>query len=208
VTDIEVLGDALDEVSLIAHIRQLEEIGVLTRTQFKFEDAELPYDTYVSIGRWLGIYHDASKWWIADWLIFGEGTYTERFWQAVEATGRSKGTVENWINVGTKVPPSRRREELTFTHHTIVAPLSPREQRRFLDKAVKENLSSRELNELVKATKELPPAEEPLDDETPDMARVLPAIRRLLRNGEEAGQNLLCRIEDIVQLQVALGEGD
>ena len=61
----------------------------------------------------------------------------------------------NWIWVASRVPHSRRRAELPFTHHVLVAPLEFPEQRRWLQHAMDPRLSSRELRDAISAERAL-----------------------------------------------------
>jgi len=65
-----------------------------------------------------------------------------------EEAGIEKKTLQNYKSISNSVEPSRRREELTFGHHSEVAKLEPEKQKFFLQKAVDENLSVRELRKI------------------------------------------------------------
>jgi hypothetical protein len=124
---------------------QLEQTGKLTRTRLDLSGVDLTYEQYESIGVMLGALRDTSAWALGDWLIFGEGTYGEKYAQAAEATGRSKSTLTDWYRVAMFVAPNRRREDLTWSHHRLVAKLSPREQRSWLTKAANNGWTREEL---------------------------------------------------------------
>lgn len=141
------------EVSIAAPMQSLIEQGILTPTAFHVaavveitgrsdEDnlAGVPeFMQWVAIGHWLGGISTAVKWWIGDWLSFGEGAWGERYAQAAEATGLDIGTLQNWAYTCRQVLPSRRRAELSFTAHYAVAKLEPAEQEEWLGYAVKRN---------------------------------------------------------------------
>jgi hypothetical protein len=189
-------------------IESLRKAGVVetTGTALVLTDPELSYERYESLGKALGLINRACSWWIGDWLIFGEGTFREKFAQAASATGLAEQTLVNRMYVCRNVPPSRRVQGVSFSVHAEVAPLSPREQTKWLRIASERGLSRAELRGRMKATRKDEGPLDDLDDETPNMTRILPAVRRLLRNAEEAGENVICRREDIVQLRSALGE--
>ncbi len=88
---------------------------------------------------------------MADLVLEAEARFGESAYQVAAATGRSERTIANWVWVASKAPRSRRREELTFSHHVLVAPLELPEQRRWLQRAVDERLSSRELGAAIAA---------------------------------------------------------
>lgn len=137
------LGASLDPVSL-----------TLTDPAITIEDWE-------AIGKQLGFVDHASTWWIADWMNVGEALFGElaadgadtresRFDVARRITGKEPSTLQNYRSVAEKVPPGRRREELTFAHHAEVAPLEPAMQEHWLDKAVAEQWTRSRLREAIR----------------------------------------------------------
>jgi len=125
-------------------LTRLEREGKATPTALILTD-DLDFDSYEALGRYLGALRDATAWWIGDWLIFGEFVYGEKYAQAVEATGRSKQTLKNYAWVASKVPASRRKATLSWSHHEAIAKLDPREQRTWLGRAEKQGWSIEEL---------------------------------------------------------------
>jgi len=63
-----------------------------------------------------------------------------------EITGLSRRTIQEYKQVSEKVS-TVRTGDLTFNHHKEVASLPPEKQELFLNKAVEEKLSVRELRE-------------------------------------------------------------
>ena len=116
---------------------------------------DLDLDTFEAVARFLGQFHDASKWWIADLLREAEARFGESAYQVAAGDGPQRAHPLNWIWVASRVPRSRRREELSFRHHVLVAPLELPEQRRWLQRAVDERLSSRELRDAMAAERAL-----------------------------------------------------
>jgi hypothetical protein len=94
--------------------------------------AELDFDEGENVGHILGKVRDATAFALGDWLLWGEGMFGEDAAQAVEATGRSKATLLEYVRVCRQVPPSRRRRALTWSHHQAVAARPPDEQERLL----------------------------------------------------------------------------
>jgi len=69
------------------------------------------------------------------WRAYG-ATYGEASSQAAnDWTGYAPATLWNLAFVGEKVKSSRRREDLTWSHHYEVAGLPPSEQTKWLEKA-------------------------------------------------------------------------
>lgn len=127
--------------SALSILRTLEDGGLLTATSFDLPSADLSFEHYEMIGRWLGQVRDTSAWWLADYLIFGEGIYGEKYSQAVEATGRSIRTLQNYAYIGGAVAKSRRRADLSFSHHGEVAKLEAAEQVKWLSRSAAEGWS-------------------------------------------------------------------
>lgn len=104
-----------------------------------------------AIGLWekLGQKHLSMSMKVADILNWGEEHLGERYAQAIDLTRRSliqqSKTVENWMRVFRAVPPSRRRENLTYSHHEAVVKLDATEQEEFLQRAEDEGLTVKTL---------------------------------------------------------------
>jgi hypothetical protein len=137
-------------------LRRVEEAGALTPVSLSLAArTDLDISIFEAIARFLGIVHDGSKFWIADLLLEAEARFGEAAYQVAAATGRSERTLQNWVWVASRVPRSRRREELTFSHHVVVAPLEYPEQKRWLQRAVDERLSSHVLRDAIAAERAL-----------------------------------------------------
>jgi len=194
---------ALAEDSAVVQLLiELEGSGALTPTSLELPP-DLDYDSYSALGRFFGELHKRTAWYIGDWLIFGEGSYGERFAQAASETGLSEHTLQNRIWVCRSIPPNRRRRELSFSTHTLVAALPAREQRQWLTLAADQGWTRAELQAQMKP----PPEErESLPPEgVIDQAGLLEAATSLVRNAEVAGENVIIRREDYAQLVAALG---
>lgn len=109
--------------------------GKVTETALTLPKS-MSYKAWAETGALLGRVARAHQWWVADWVNHGEDTYGEKFAQALDVTGSDEKTLLNWSRVAKAVDPSRRRAELTFTHHEVVSVLNPEDQAFWLDKAV------------------------------------------------------------------------
>jgi hypothetical protein len=130
----------------LEQLRALELAGALTPTALILDGEAMTWERFESLGVLIGRLDDACKWWLGDWLVFGEGMYGEKAAQAAEHTGRSPETLRGYRWVAERVPPSRRRAHLSFTIHRMVAHMEPAEQERWLSYAEDRRLSSRELS--------------------------------------------------------------
>jgi hypothetical protein len=77
------------------------------------------------------------RWKIGGLARHDDAVYGEKYEALMAATGLSYQTIANTAMVAGKVELSRRRENLSFAHHTEVAALPAVEQDRLLDLAQK-----------------------------------------------------------------------
>jgi hypothetical protein len=85
------------------------------------------------------------RWWIGDWLRYGNARYGEKYKTAASITGYDAHSLMNMAYVASRVDPSRRRENLSFSHHAELAALPSEEQERWLGRIETDRLSVRAL---------------------------------------------------------------
>lgn len=124
----------------------------ITSTGLKFAD-DITFDEWEAIGDTLARLDRAVQWLIGDWLNYGEAHYRETYAQALDDTKYSYQTLANMASVASKVESSRRRENLTWTHHCEVASLPPDVQDGLLEWAEETKASTRELRSAVRVYK-------------------------------------------------------
>ena len=110
----------------------------------------LRYEDWIEQGRKLGLIGRSVGWWIGDWLMYGNAAYGERYARAARVTGYDVQTLMNMVYVASRVETSRRRENLSWSHHAEVAALTPEEQDRWLDRAEIDRLSVRCLRDAIR----------------------------------------------------------
>jgi hypothetical protein len=93
---------------------------------------------------------DSSTWWIADWLVYGESTFQDRYEEAIKRTSLSYQTLRNYTWVARRFPLSRRRQGLSFSHHLEVVALEKPEQNYWLRKAEEQSWSRNRLRAEVR----------------------------------------------------------
>src|SRR5256885_7350294 len=111
-------------------------------------------------GRRLGIIGRGTGWWIGDWVNYGNARFGERYVRAARITGYDVQTLMNMVYVASRFDISRRRPNLSFSHHAELAALDPEEQDYWLDRAEAERLSVRSLREEVRRARKLAAAEQ------------------------------------------------
>lgn len=128
--------------------------------------------------------HKRIEWAIGDAINFGEKAYGSTYDQWVQETGLAENTLATIAWVSREIEPSRRREDVGWSHHREVAGLDdPAEQDRLLDLAADRGMTRFELREAVRATKGAPTAEQSeaacaADLPWPQLADLLPEWRR------------------------------
>jgi hypothetical protein len=93
----------------------------------------------------LGAVERGTPWWIGDLLVFAGKRYGETYDAAQRATGYGTATLKNFAWVSRKCAPARRRSDLPWSAHRVVATLAPKEQTRWLARAAAEKWTSSEL---------------------------------------------------------------
>ncbi len=185
----------------------LETAGAITLTSLTLTDTEMEYDSFESVGAFLGWIKAWSSWAIGDWLNFGEGVYGERWAQAASKTRLSPDTLQHYQFVCRQIPESRRRIELSFSVHAVVARLNPKEQTYWLKKAVTKDWGEKELRSAIAAKRaETHPPLIPADEDVrPDVIEVARAILRDVADHPDDSSLMVVPRDDIARLEAALG---
>jgi hypothetical protein len=118
----------------------------MTRTHLVLRN-DITVGEYEMLAMFLGAAHEATQWAIGDLILQGERLFREEFAQYVEALGLSSAQRSQYARVCSRVDPSRRLAELTWSHHRSVASLEPDEQSLWLARARDEGWSKLELDE-------------------------------------------------------------
>ena len=143
------------DVTTRVHQAGAESLGtrlnraVLTPTAWHRE-GDMPFRAWVHQGQRLGLLGRGAGWWIGDWLRYGNASYGEKYSRAGRITGYDAQTLMNMVYVASRYEFSRRRENLSWSHHAELASLDAPAQEEFLDRAERDRLSVRDLRELVR----------------------------------------------------------
>lgn len=119
--------------------------GEATLVGWRPPNARMERPEWVAVGRRLGRISRCSQWWLGDWLRFGSAKWGEKYVEAARITGYDVRSLANMASIATAFDVSRRRENLTWSHHAVVVALDPEEQDRWLDRASAERLSVADL---------------------------------------------------------------
>jgi hypothetical protein len=88
-----------------------------------------------------------NQWKLADRYIVGEDTFGEEAPQAVNPLKISLTKLMRYVWVARKFAPSRRRKELSFSHHEVLAALPHDLQDKWLAESVQKEYSVQELED-------------------------------------------------------------
>jgi hypothetical protein len=86
-----------------------------------------------------------SPWWLGDWIRYGDVKFGQKYSRAAKITGYDTQTLMNMVYVASRFEISRRRENLSWSHHETVASLESDEQDRWLDQAIEHKMSVADL---------------------------------------------------------------
>ena len=128
-------------------LAELARTGAITRTGLYLDDPALPYERFEAVCALLGQWHESIRFALGDAILLGEALYGEQAYQAIESLGLSEEGRREYARVSERVARSRRRKDLSWSHHRAVAALSPVEQKAWLRRAAEKDLSHHALRE-------------------------------------------------------------
>ena len=129
---------------------ELEREGAISTTGLHLSDPDMPFDQFEALCRLLGKMHHAVRFAIGDALMLGEQLYGEEAHQAFEALELSEAGRAEYLRVSQQVPRSRRRKDLSWSHHRAVASLAPDEQKGWLKWAAENAASHHQLRDALR----------------------------------------------------------
>lgn len=106
---------------------------------------------WAAAGHGLGELGRVSNWWIGDWLRYGAAKFGEKYTLAARITGYDRHSLENMVYVASRYEFSLRRENVSWSHHFVVAALPAEERDHWLHFAAEQRLSVNDLRTEVKA---------------------------------------------------------
>ena len=154
----------LDQRSMVAAFREPATPGLYawgsdyTKTSLVLP-AGLTYEQWEQIGGQIGKFIRSWRFWAGDWWRYGEHAYGEMSSQASDVLGVDYQTLRNCAWVAGRIEPSRRRDNLTWSHHEAVAGVKDeRERYRLLDEAAEAEVTptTKELRAKAKGPPPLP----------------------------------------------------
>jgi len=119
----------------------------LTEVGLRIHDPDMTLGRFSEVCYTLGRFHEAVRFAIGDAIIQGESLFGENAYQAIEEMNLSEDARQEYVRVAQRVPPSRRRKGLSWSHHRAVAALDPDTQKAVLRRCAEEGLSHHALRE-------------------------------------------------------------
>jgi hypothetical protein len=114
-------------------------------------DADLSYEDWLRYGSRLGLAGRNAAWWVGDWVRYGTARYGSKYSAACRVTGYDRQTLMNYVYVASRFDVSRRRENLSWSHHAELAARETEEQEAWLNRTALERLTVHDLREALNA---------------------------------------------------------
>jgi N6-adenosine-specific RNA methylase IME4 len=129
-------------------VRQLDLPGRVTPTGWKLPSSLDEVD-WIKYGKYLCAVEGALQWWVGDWWAYGvEREYGDGA-ELAQRVGIDYGTVRTYAWVCGCYELSIRVDNVSFSHHRLVADHPPRERTRWLRMAAREGLTVSELRRRI-----------------------------------------------------------
>jgi hypothetical protein len=122
----------------------------LSAIGLRLNDPDLPLERFTELCWMLGRFHEAVRFAIGDAILLGEKLYGEEAFQAFESLNLSEEGRREYLRVSERVPRSRRRKDLSWSHHRAVASLEPAAQKDWLKRASEEGMSHHEMRDALR----------------------------------------------------------
>ncbi len=116
-------------------------------------NSELDAREWAEAGRRIGSVGRNIQWLLGDWIAYGNRKFGERYARASKISGYDPQTLMNMVYVATRFPTSRRRENLSWSHHEALAALEAGDQDRWLDRASRHRWSVSDLRTMLRASR-------------------------------------------------------
>jgi hypothetical protein len=114
---------------------------------------DLDVQEWAMAGRRIGAVSRSIQWLLGDWIAYGNLKFGERYARAAQITGYDTQSLMNMVYVASRFPFSRRRENLSWSHHEAVAALDDEDQCCWLDQASANRWSVADLRMMLRSAR-------------------------------------------------------
>jgi hypothetical protein len=114
---------------------------------------ELDAREWAAAGRRLGAVGRCIQWLLGDWIAYGNTKFGDRYARASRITGYDVQTLMNMVYVALRFPDSRRRGDLSWSHHETLASMDPDGQEHWLDEASRHRWSVADLRMMLRTVR-------------------------------------------------------
>ena len=128
-------------------LRNEQQIQPIVRATSWEAAEDIDIAEWIIQGRRLGSIGRAVSWWIGDWVNYGSARFGEKYSRAARITGYDAQSLMNMAYVAARFSCSRRRQNLSWSHHAEVAGLETDAQEMWLNRTEEAGLSVRGLRE-------------------------------------------------------------
>jgi hypothetical protein len=118
--------------------------GIISRRDGLEITVEMPFNEWKRLGERLLDTQDRALWSLGDWRVYGE-RYGKDYHAALEQLDALSRFIPACARVSRAFDPERRRGQLSFESHELVAGLPQLEQDRWLDDAQRQGWDRRQL---------------------------------------------------------------
>lgn len=112
-------------------------------------DADTPFAAFAELVDKLKPLAHGIQWWLGDLLCECERIHGETYAQLSDMTSLKEQTLYDYLYVASHIEISIRNENLSWSHHRLVAKFAPHEQAYWLDRALAEHLSVQDLRQAI-----------------------------------------------------------
>lgn len=128
-------------------------------------EADLSFEQWSEIGSKVGQVARTSLFWVGDWINYGQDRWNggnrfesmpeeqrAKYEAAMKLTGLEMDTLQIAAHVARRIPLADRKQELSFSHHRLIARVKDDDKRReWLQKTQRSHLSTRRLRASLNA---------------------------------------------------------
>ena len=159
-------------------------LGLTLKSGITADDREIIIGELVKLARKTNGEHLTTLVWICDAMASQPKPKRGQLASIAEAAGVSAGTLRNVKMVCSRIIPSRRRDELSWSHHMEVGLATDNDQliTDWLDQAVQDDLSVRDLRKRIRTSLKLKTSPKPAPDRTVASFKVLRELNATVRS--------------------------